>query len=265
MNKMVFTADVSNSGITLAVFESNGQLVFRSDVSSDKSRSEDEYFILLQNIFSLYKLEPSAVKGAIIASVVPPLSNIIRNATERLLGCKPLFVGPGIKTGLDIKIDHHSELGADLVANTVAASAKYPSPFVIIDMDTATTFTAVNAKGELCGVIILPGVGISLDALSSGAAELPYISLVSPKGLLGTNTIDSMNSGIVYGTASMLDGLLDRLIEEFQVSDMSIIVTGRSAEHIIPHCRHEMVSIPNLVLDGLYQLYIRNQKKPKSI
>jgi type III pantothenate kinase len=262
---MVFTADLSNSGITMAVFDADGALVFRSNISSDRNKSEDEYYILLQSIFNLYGVNPRFVEGAIISSVVPPLLNVLNNAVVRLLGCKPMIVGPGIKTGLDIKIDHHSQLGSDLVANTAAASAMYTKPFIIIDMDTATTFTAVNAKGELCGVIILPGVRIALDALSASAAELPYISLDSPRALLGTNTIDSMNSGTVYGTACMLDGLIDRLSEEFHAADINIIVTGGLADSILPYCRHKMIYAPNLVLEGLYLLYKRNQKKPKPI
>ncbi|HHY83444.1 MAG TPA: type III pantothenate kinase [Clostridiales bacterium] len=262
---MVFTADISNSCITLAAFDSKGRMLFRSDISSDRSRTEDEYFFLMKSIFSAYGVDPSAAEGAVISSVVPPLSNVFGSAAERLLGCKPLFVGPGVKTGLDIKIDHHSQLGSDLVANTVAAMAAYSKPFIIIDMDTATTFTAVNAKGELCGVIILPGIRVSLDALSANAAELPYISLYPPKALLGTNTIDSMNSGIIYGTACMIDGLIDRLFEEFQRVDINIIATGALAECIIPYCKHKIIHAPNLILDGLYMIYKRNQKKHKQI
>ena len=263
---MVFVSNLSNSSITLAVFESDGKLVFRSDISSDRGKSEEEYFILLKSIFSLYDTEPSAIEGAIISSVVPPLSNVFSSTVERLAGCKPLFVGPGIKTGLDIKIDHHAQLGSDLVANTVAALALYKKPFTIINMDdTATTFTAVNKAGELCGVIILPGVRISLDALSASAAELPYISLVSPKSLLGTNTVDSMNSGLIYGTASMLDGLIHQLSEEFSVTEMNIIATGGLAEYIIPYCSHEIMYNPDLILEGLFRIYKRNQKRNKSI
>lgn len=257
---MVFTADLSNSSITLAAFDKKGKLIFRSDLSADKSRSEDEYFILLQSIFNLYSMDSGSAEGAIISSVIPPLTNVFRNAAERLLNCKSLLVGPGVKTGLDIKIDHHSELGSDLVANTVAASAVYQAPFVIIDLDTATTFTTVNANGELSGVLILPGVRTSLDALSTSAAELPYISLGTPKALLGTNTVDSMNSGIIYGTASMLDGLIDRLCTEFHTTDINVIATGGLANDIIPYCKHGMTYVPNLVLEGLYLIYKRNRK-----
>ena len=149
------------------------------------------------------------------------------------------------------------------MANTVAASAVYKAPFIIIDLDTATTFTAVNSNGELCGVIILPGVRTALDALSASAAELPYISIDTPKALLGTNTVDSMNSGIVYGTASMLDGLIDRIVKEFGTEEINIIVTGVLANNLIPYCKHKMSYEPNLVLQGLYLIYKRNQKKQK--
>jgi type III pantothenate kinase len=261
---MVFTADLGNSSIALAVFNRDGSLVFRSNLSTDRAKCEDEYLILLQNIFALYGVEPSA-QGAIISSVVPQLTHSFSSAVSRLLGCKPLVVGPGIKTGLDIKIDQHSQLGSDLVANTVGAMAVHTPPFVIVDMGTATTITAVNPKSELCGVIILPGVRVALDALSANAAELPYISLDSPRALLGTNTIDAMNSGIVYGSACMIDGLVDRLSEEFHAAGMTIIATGGLASTIIPYCRHKMIHAPNLVLEGLFQIYKKNQKRSKSM
>ncbi|NMB97670.1 MAG: type III pantothenate kinase, partial [Clostridiaceae bacterium] len=181
---MILTADIGNSSISLAVFDREGKLAFSSNLSTVENRCDDEYVILIRGIFDLYGFSSTAIEGAIIASVVPPLSNTISSAISKLFGCKPLFVGPGIKTGLDIKIDHHSQLGADLVANTVAASAVYTKPFIVIDMGTATTVTAVNKKGELCGVIILPGARIALDALSKNAAELPRITLGTPKALL---------------------------------------------------------------------------------
>jgi type III pantothenate kinase len=263
---MVFVSDLSNSSITLAVFASDGKLVFRSDITSDRRKSKDEYFLLLNSIFDLYQVDPSIIEGAIISSVVPPLSNVFSKAIEMLIDRRPLLVGPGVKTGLDIKIDHHSQLGSDLVANTVAALDLYKKPFTVIDMDdTATTFTAVNMSGELCGVIILPGVRISLDALSASAAELPYISLVSPKALLGTNTVDSMNSGMIFGSASMLDGLIQRLSEEFSVTEMNVIATGGIASYIIPYCSHEIIYNPDLVLEGLFTIYKRNQRKNKSM
>lgn len=260
---MVFTADLGNSSITLAVFGENGNMAFRSSAASNITRTEDEYLLLLQKVFSLYKMEPDLIEGAIISSVVPPITNGFVRALVRLTGCKPLLVGPGIRTGLDIKIDHHSQLGSDLVATTVAASARFTKPFVIVDLGTATTVTAVNAQSELCGVIILPGVRIALDALSASTAELPHISIDSPAALLGKNTVDAMKSGIVYGTACALDGLIDRLCEELNTAEVNIIVTGGLAEYILPHLRHKILYAPNLILEGLYILYHKNQKKHK--
>ncbi|HOJ10269.1 MAG TPA: type III pantothenate kinase [Clostridiales bacterium] len=260
---MVFTADIGNSSITLAVFDNDGRLAFRSNLSTVKTRCEDEYIILMLGIFEMYGFEQSAIDGAIISSVVPPLSNVIGGAVSKLFGCKPLFVGPGIKTGLDIKIDNHAQLGADLVANTVAASAVYTKPFIVIDMGTATTLTVVNSNSELCGVAILPGVQIALNALSGSTAELPYISLGAPKALLGKNTVDAMNSGVVYGNACMLDGLIDRLCEDFNIKSISTIATGDLANLIIPYCKHRFIYSPNLILEGLYLLYKMNQKKHK--
>lgn len=262
---MVFTADLGNSSITLAVFDKGGTMAFRSSISSTTNRSEDEYVLLLRGIFSFYDMDPSIVEGGIISSVVPPMTNVFIRAVAKLLGRRPLLVGPGIKTGLDIKIDHHSQLGSDLVATTVAATAHYAKPFIIIDMGTATTVTAVNEKSELCGVIIMPGVRIALDALSSRTAELPYISIDSPAALLGKNTVDAMQSGIVYGTACALDGLIDRLSDALNTADISILITGGLAYCIIPHLRHEINHAPNLILEGLYILYVKNQKKHKPV
>jgi len=262
---MILTVDIGNSRISLAVFDKEGKLAFSSNLSSVENRSDDEYVVLIRGILDMYGLKHSSVEGAIVSSVVPPLSNVIERAIIKLFGCKPLFVGPGIKTGLDIKVDHHYQLGADLVANTVAASAVYTKPFIIIDMGTATTVTAVNGKGELCGVIIIPGARIALDALSKNAAELPQISLTPPKALLGTNTVDAMSSGIIYGTACMIDGLINRLCEEFNIDQITAIATGGLASLFIPYCKHKLIYSPNLIFDGLYLLYKMNNKKYRHI
>lgn len=260
---MVFAADIGNSSITFAVFDKDSRLVFRSDLATAITRYEDEYVILIRSIFEMNGFSENVIDSAIISSVVPPLSNVVGNAISKLFGCKPLFVGPGIKTGLDIKIDNHTQLGADLVANTVAASSLYSKPFVVIDMGTATTLTVVNSNSELCGVIIIPGIQIALSALSENAAELPFISLEAPKSLLGKNTIDAMNCGIVYGSACMLDGLIERLCEDFKPEPINSIITGDFAGAVIPYCRHKFIYSPNLVLDGLFLLYKMNQRKHK--
>ena len=201
------------------------------------------------------------ISGAIIASVVPPLTKTIGEAITSLFGVKPILVGPGINTGLNIKIDNHSQLGADFVANTVAASSLYMKPLVIIDMGTATTLTAVNVKGELSGVLILPGVRLSLDALSNSAAELPYISFEKPKDLFGTNTVDAMNSGIIYGSACTLDGLIDRICEKFETEDINVVATGGLAKLITPYMKHSVVYSPDLIFKGLHLIYNMNRKK----
>lgn len=170
---------------------------------------------------------------------------------------KPLLVGPGVKTGLNIKTDIPSQMGADIVANAVAATSLEKCPMVILDFGTATTLTAINENGELCGVLIYPGVRSSLNALSSQAAELPGISLDSPKALLGKNTIDSMVSGIIYGNASMIDGLLDRIAEEWTAKELTVIAAGGLADRIISYCKsgHKIQFVPNLTLLGLKKIY----------
>lgn len=258
---MLLAADIGNSSTTFAVYSKEGRLEFRFDLSSITRRYEDEYVLLMQNIMNNRGLKGRDISGAIISSVVPPLTNIIGNAIVKFTGQKPIVVGPGIKTGLNIKIDNHTQLGADFVANTVAASTICEKPYIVIDMGTATTLTVVNSENELCGVLIIPGIRIALDSLSANTAELPYITMEHPRGLIGTNTVDAMNSGIIYGSACMLDGLIDRLFEELGTENISIIATGRLANLVLPYCRHNIIFSPNLILDGLYTLYKLNQKK----
>ena len=190
--------------------------------------------------------------------------NVFQQAVIKLLGCKPMVVGPGIKTGLDIKIDHHSQLGTDLVANTVAAVEKYKAPSLIVDSGHCHYLNHGKRKKRAVRRDNNTGMKVSLDALSANAAELPYISLDSPRSLFGTNTIDAMNSGIIYGTASMLDGLIDRICNEYGNEEiLTIIITGEHIEHILPHLRHKAIYDPNLILEGLQLIYRKNQKKKK--
>jgi len=229
-------------------------------MSTVKNRCADEYAVMLSNIFAMQKVSASDFSGAIIASVVPPITGIAASAVTMLTGCQPLFVGPGIRTGLDIKIDRHSELGADIVANTVGAISMWEPPFVILDMGTATTLTAVNAAGELCGVVICPGMRISLDALSAGAAELPYIPLTAPKNLIGKNTSESMRSGIIYGTVCMTEGLIKGMAGEMGAEELKIIATGGLAPAVTPYFSANVIGAPDLILDGLNILYRLNKK-----
>lgn len=252
---MLLAVNMENTYFTFGVFD-HETLLFTSQISATESRSADEYAVILSGLLRMHDLSPSAVTEAILASVVRPLTERFAEAIRMLTGIHPLSVGPGVRTGLNIKTDFPTQIGADIVANAVAAVKICAQPTVVIDLGTATTIVALNAKGELSGVLILPGAATSLDALSSNAAELPRISIESPKALLGRNTVDSMTAGIVYGHAAMIDGLLDRIEEEWSSLDLHIIATGDLAKRILPFTKRKDAILlePNLTLIGLKRI-----------
>ena len=189
--------------------------------------------------------------------MVPPVTSVINRALEKLTGEKALVVGPGIRTGLNIKIDNPAQLGSDLVVDAVAGIAEYPLPLIIIDMGTATTMSAIDAAGNYLGGVIIPGVRVALDSMVSRTAQLPRISFEAPKKAIGKNTIECMKSGSVLGSASMLDGMIDRLEEELS-QDATVVATGGIAPFITPHCKHKIVCDDTLLLKGLYLIYNKN-------
>jgi len=258
---MLFTCNIENSNIFFGVFDGD-TLLFDSQISAKCEKSADEYAILINGVFAMHRVALSSVDGAVISSVVRPLNAAMSQVIEKLMHVKPLLVGPGVKTGLNIKTDIPSQVGADIVANAVAAVSIGKGPMVFLDFGTATTMTGINENGELCGVLIYPGVRASLDALSAHAAELPSIALDSPKSILGKNTADSMLNGIIYGNASMIDGLLDRIAEEWNTAELTVIATGELADKIIPYCRcsHKIQYEPHLTLMGLKRIYYLNDR-----
>ncbi len=259
---MLFACCMENTLISIGVFRGE-RLLFHSAVSTDKDRTADEYSIIFRDLLSLHRVPCASIQDAILASVVRPLNETLTQAIGQLFNIKPLLVGPGVKTGLDIKTDMPSQVGADLVANAVGALSLTVPPLVIIDLGTATTLTAINNKGELCGVMICPGVRSSLDALSAKTTELPGIDLYLPRHLLGRNTIDAMLSGVIYGHAAMIDGLLDRITDEWNNKTLMVLATGTFAEKIIPHCRvdHTIRTEPNLTLMGLLRIFQQNDRR----
>jgi type III pantothenate kinase len=258
---MLFAFSIENTDIHLGVFDGD-VLVFDSRVAASLERSADEYAILFQNIFSMYGVSVDAIDAAVFSSVVRPLSHRVGSAVEKLTREKPLQVGPGVRTGLSIRTEIASQVGADIVANAVAAASLVPSPMVFVDFGTATTLTGINGNGELCGVLICPGTRTSLEALSAGAAELPRIAVDNPRGLFGKNTIDSMTNGIVYGQAAMVDGLLARIAEEWCLADLTVLATGEWADRVVPHCRRKegIRLVPELTLLGLKRIHEMNSR-----
>lgn len=255
---MILTADIGNSTTALALFDETGTLTARSVFSTDSHATRDQYAIQLCAFLMLHQMDQSRITGGIVASVVPPATAALAEAVERLTGKPPLIVGAGIKTGLNIRSDLHVQLGADIVACCVGALAKYPSPLIVVDFGTAITFSVLRGN-TYEGCVIAPGVRVAMDALSRQAAELPHISLTEPATLLGRNTVDAMRSGVVYGNASLVDGMLERL-EEAVGQAANPVATGSYAADIVPHCRHAIRQDPDLLLDGLCLLYRKNTK-----
>lgn len=254
---MVFTVDVGNTNIVLGGFDGD-KLVFTSRVATEASKMEDQYAIEFADIIRLYGYSPSDFDGAIISTVVPPLITVLKSAVKKLLNCRVVVVGPGVKTGLNIKIDNPAILGSDLVCAAVGALKKHKPPMIIFDLGTATTITAIDRTGALIGGSILPGVKVSLNALSSSTAQLPHIDTELEGSLvIGSNTIDCMKSGIVLGTASMMDGMIDRY-KEILGEDSVVLATGGLSGSIATHCRREVIIDQNLLSDGLYIIYKKN-------
>lgn len=255
---MVLAIDVGNTNIVVgAVID--GKVTVSLRIKTDKYKTADEYAVLIKELLNYKQIEIGRVDGAIISSVVPPLLPELKTAFSKILNCKVLTVSPGIKTGLNIKIDDPSILGADLVCGAVGAINRYTTPCIVIDLGTATKFLAIDKDGSFLGGPILPGIGISLDALSRQTAQLPHIEFGAVKHVIGKNSVDSMRSGTVYGTACMLDGMIERISEEMKAKPQ-IIITGGFAEVIKPYCKTPMEYEPNLVLYGAYDIYKKNVK-----
>ena len=256
---MILALNIGNSNITFGSYTPDGKLVFSSRLFADTALSSDELLYKMVNMLALYGAEPQEITAIIFSSVVPPINFMMTKALTRLLGEPPMVVGPGVKTGLNIRMEVHNQLGADLVANAVAALEKYAPPIIMIDMGTATTISYISAKRSYEGGLMFPGVRLSLDALSDHTAQLPDISLQHPKQLIGKNTEDCMRSGIVYGTAGMLDGVIDRIREQFSGRTLSVVATGGNAPVIVKYCRNKIVYDKYLLMDGLWAIYQKNK------
>ncbi len=253
---MILTIDIGNTNIVLGGF-SDDTLTFVARIATDVSKTEDEYATKIRSVLALHGVEKTELKGAIISSVVPPLNTVMKKAIEYVYDVTPITVGPGIKTGINLKCDNPATVGADLICACVAAHHIYGSPALIIDMGTATKMMVMDDHGAFIGVSIIPGVKIALEALSGGTAQLPQISLEAPPSVLGKNTVDCMRSGVVFGNASMLDGMIDRF-NEAMGQTLPVYATGGLASNIIPHCKHDIHFDDNLLLKGLYILYQKN-------
>ncbi|MBQ2892830.1 MAG: type III pantothenate kinase [Oscillospiraceae bacterium] len=255
---MILTVDIGNSNIVLGCVEAE-KIVMEARLRTDATKTSDEYCIDLSRILDVYRITAEDIEGSIIASVVPQVLNSMQTAIKKLTGKTSLVVGPGLKTGLNIKIENPSQTGADLVVGNVAALREHKPPLIVIDMGTATTMTVLDETGALIGGCICPGVKISLDALTERTALLPGLQLDQPKKAIGRNTIDCMRSGIMMGNACMLDGMVERMEAELG-QKCTVVATGGIAKFIVPLCKTPMIYDKDLIVKGLAALYRDNKR-----
>lgn len=254
---MILTIEIGNSTITLGGIEGE-DIRFECRINTDRVKTSDTYCIDLKTLFEIYGIDMGAIEGVIISSVVPQVLNSVRTAIRKLLNTEPMVVGPGLRTGLDIRLENPGQIGSDLVAADVAALAEYQPPLIVIDMGTATTMTVLDPNGAHLGGCVCPGVKISLESLTAKTSLLPGIQLDKPRQALGRNTADAMRSGIMFGAAAMLDGMIDRFMEETGW-EFTIVATGGLAKRIVPLCRHEILYDRHLIIKGLAKLYRDNR------
>ncbi len=254
---MILAIDIGNTNIVIGCLE-DSKVLFTERLATKNTSTALEYAILFKNVLELYGIEPKDIEGSIISSVVPDITSIIKNSIEKITGSTSLIVGPGVKTGLSIKVDNPAQLGSDLVVGAVAALNEYSVPLAIIDFGTATTITVINSKRELLGGMILPGLVLSMKSLASGTSQLPKISLEPPKKFIGTNTIDCMKSGILYSAAYGMDGIIEGIEKELG-EKINVVATGGLAKVIVPLCKRDITVDDELLLKGLMEIYNKNK------
>ncbi len=254
---MILAIDIGNTNIVIGKYDED-KLVYVARMVTDAHRSESEYAVSIKNILSLDKSGSDKVDGAIISSVVPPLTKNINNAIKMLYDVDALIVGPGIKTGVNICIHEPATLGADLVVACAGAQSIFPVPCIVISMGTATAMFVIDKNKRMLGGTIAPGVSISLDALTAHGALIPSISLTAPQNVIGKNTDDSIRSGVVIGTACMIDGMIDKIEGELK-ENCTVVATGGIAPMIVNSCSHNIILKDDLILEGLRIIYDKNK------
>lgn len=255
---MILAIDIGNSNIVIGCFEGE-KILFTERLSTNQQYTSLEYIVTIKSILELNGIEDNSFEGCIISSVVPSVTLTVKAAIERLTGADIITVGPGIKTGLKIKLDNPAQLGSDRVADAVAGINLYPVPLIIIDMGTATTVSVIDRDQNYLGGMIIPGLRVSLDSLTQRTSQLPKIGLEAPKKIIGGNTVECMKSGIMYYSAAGIDGVIQRIEEELG-EPCTVISTGGLSTKIIPHCKRDIIIDEELLLKGLMIIYNKNKK-----
>ena len=254
---MILVIDIGNTNIVAGLIDGK-KILFRERLSTAHRATKLEYSVLFKTAFDMYGFDYRKVEGAIISSVVPSVTSTVKEAIETLCGISAMVVGPGVKTGISIVIDNPAQLGSDLVVDAVAGMEEYPLPQIIIDMGTATTISAIDKDRQFLGGAILPGVAVSHDALIGRTSQLPKVAFEKPKKIIGSNTVDSIKSGILYGHAGALEGIVDRFEEELG-EKCTVIATGGLAKVIVPLCKRDIIVDEDLLLKGLMLIYEKNK------
>ena len=254
---MILAIDIGNTNIVVGCIRGD-EVLFTERLSTNTTHTTLEYAISFKNVLEIYQIDAKEIEGAIISSVVPPITNVIRDSIHKITDAEVLIVGPGVKTGLNILMDNPKTLGSDLVVNAVAGISEYPVPLILIDLGTATTISVIDNKKNYIGGMILPGIRVSTDSLTSRTSQLPRIGVEEPRRLIGTNTIDCMKSGMIYGNASCLDGMIQRINRELG-EKATVVATGGLARFIVPHCLEHVILDDELLLKGLKYIYYKNR------
>lgn len=253
---MILAIDMGNTNIVIGCIDDE-KIHFVERMSTDQSKTELEYAISFKNVLELYRIDVAEIEGVIISSVVPPLVNTIKGAVKKVVNKSPKIVGPGIKTGLNILMDNPAQVGSDMIVSAVAGLKEYGAPLIFIDMGTATTISVIDENRNYIGGAILPGAHTSLNALVSNTAQLPRISMEAPKKVIGKNTIDCMKSGMIYGNAACIDGMIERMEKELG-GEALVVATGGLASSVVPHCKKKIIIDDALLLKGLKLIYDKN-------